>query len=404
MARKTTGIYPRHSRSCATSRDKAAACDCKPAWQAYVPGRLPGDKPLRRHFPTRGEAVAWRSAAMVAVAKGELQAPSKIAVREAADDLVAGMRDGTILNRSHARYKPSAIRSYERALRLRVVPRFGPARLSKVSRGDLQRFVDDLQADGLSGSAIRNTLDPVRVMFRVAARYGDAGYDPTRGLDVAPANRGGRDRIPPSSAVPGLVAALPTGDAEGIRALFAVAYRHGVRRGELRALRWSDVDLDAGEYGELHITRAWDDDEGEVATKTEAGERWVPLLNETRRELIEHRLAGWRSGDDLVFGRLAHEPFVPSTIRRRSIEAWEAAGLLEHNAEGRPLPFTLHEGRHAAVVAMRAAGIDPETRMRIVGHSSADSHERYARHVDAEHRRAAVGKLGDHLNRASGEG
>jgi integrase len=243
----------------------------------------------------------------------------------------------------------------------------------------------------------------MRVLYRQAARYGDLGYDPTAKLDVAPASRGGRDRIPPSSAVPGLVAALPTGDSEGIRALFSIAYRHGVRRGELRALRWSDVDLDAGAHGELHITRAWDDDEGEVATKTAAGSRVVPLIAETRRELIAHKLASGRDGSDLVFGRMAHEPFIPSTIRRRSIEAWKAAGLLEHDAEGKPLPYTLHEGRHAAVVAMRAAGIDPETRQAIVGHSSAESHERYARHVQDEHRRAAAAKLADHLARTGTE-
>ena len=403
MARRTSGIYKIHARSCATKADRSAECNCRGTWQAHVPPRFAADKPIRRNFPTRGEAVAWRAEAQVAVGKGELKAPTKVTVREAADELIAGMRDGSILNRSHVPYKPSAIRSYERALRLRVLPRFGPARLSAVTRPDLQRFVDDLIAAGDSGSTIRNALDPLRVIFRRAARYGTVGADPCAGLDVPPANRGGRDRIPPSSLVPALVEALPTGDAEGIRALFAIAYRCGVRRGELRAMRWSDVDLDAGAHGELHIVRAWDDDEGEVATKTQAGERHVPLLAETRRALVAHKLATGRAGDDLVFGRTTADPFVPSTIRRRSIDAWQAADLLEHDADGQPLPYTLHEGRHAAVVAMRAAGIDAETRMAIVGHSSADSHERYARHVQAEHRAAAAARLADHLARASSD-
>ena len=132
----------------------------------------------------------------------------------------------------------------------------------------------------------------------------------------------------------------------------------------------------------------------------------MPLIGETRRALVAHLLASGRRDrpDALVFGRTDADPFVPSTIRRRSIDAWKIAGLLEHDAEGEPLPYTLHEGRHAAVVALRAAGVDAETRMAIVGHSSADSHERYARHVQAEHLAAAAAKLADHLDRASGGG
>ena len=351
MARKATGIYAIHSRGCASKADKSADCTCRPTWQGHVPGRFAGDAPLRRNFGTRGEAVAWRAEAMVAVGKGELKAPTKITLREAADELIAGMRDGSILNRSHAPYKPSAIRSYERALRLRdPAARFGPAKLSAITRPDLQRFVDDLIAAGLTGSTIRNTLDPLRaVVFRRAARYGEIGADPCAGLDVPPANRGGRDRIPPSALVPALVEALPAGDSEGIRALFAIAYRHGVRRGELRALRVGDLDLDAGAHGLLHITRAWDDDEGEVPTKTQAGERPCPLIAEARRALVAHLLASGRRDkpDALVFGRTDADPFVPSTVpvgaasrrRRRSRPAGarrrgRAAAL--HPARGPP--------------------------------------------------------------------
>jgi integrase len=371
-----------------------AACNCRPTWQAMVKGRFKGDRPVRKNFSTRAEAVAWRTEAARAVSRGEMKAPTKVTVREAGEQLVKDMRSGKALTRSETPYKPSAIRSYERALRLRVYPRLGPVKLSDVTRRDMQDFVDGLRVKGLSGSTIRNTLDPLRVVFKEAALDGVVGVDPMKALRVPPADSGGRERIPASHEVPGIVAALPDDDAENTRLLYLVAYRHGLRRGELRELRFSDVDLDDET---ISVTRALDDDEGVISTKTLAGERVVPLLAETVQGLRAHMMRSGRRGDDLVFGTTATQPFTPSTIRRRAIKAWKAARLLEYDADGKPLPFGLHEGRHAAVVAMRAAGIDPETRMAIVGHSSAESHARYARHVQAEHRRAAMAKLRDHL-------
>ena len=51
-----------------------------------------------------------------------------------------------------------------------------------------------------------------------------------------------------------------------------------------------------------------------------------PLVAPVKRRLIAHKLATGRDGDDLVTGRTATRPFVPSTVRRHALAAWEAAG------------------------------------------------------------------------------
>jgi hypothetical protein len=70
-----------------------------------------------------------------------------------------GAWDGRIRNRSGNRYKPSALRSYERALRLRVLPVLGGYRIGEIRRRDVQDLVEDLTAEGLSParSATRST-------------------------------------------------------------------------------------------------------------------------------------------------------------------------------------------------------------------------------------------------------
>jgi len=114
----------------------------------------------------------------------------------------------------------------------------------------------------------------------------------------------------------------------------------------------------------------------------------VPILSVVRRELVAHKLRTGRSGDDLVFGRTARTPFVPSTIGRRAKEAWQAASLT---------PITLHECRHTAASKLRAAGVDFKMIQTIIGHSSVTTtFDRYT-HVSREHLRQAAETWDAHL-------
>jgi hypothetical protein len=119
---KDRGIDVRHSRSC-RSRN-GGRCSCTPTYQAHVWSRRDG-KRICKTFITKSEAKLWRSEALVALDKGAMRAPTPETVREAAASWLEGARAGTIRNRSGDPYKPSAIRSYERAIRLRVLPALG---------------------------------------------------------------------------------------------------------------------------------------------------------------------------------------------------------------------------------------------------------------------------------------
>src|SRR5829696_3062346 len=180
------GISRVHERGC----DPAGRCRCAPSYQAavYVAAQ---DKRVRKHFPRLREAKAWRADALGAVRAGKLRAVARRTVADAATELLAGMKDGTIVNRSRRPYKPATIRSYERALTLRLLPALGRMRLDEVTPGHVQRFAESLMRGGLDPSTVRNTLDPLRVMFRRAVRLGEVANDPTAVLEL-PAARGRR--------------------------------------------------------------------------------------------------------------------------------------------------------------------------------------------------------------------
>lgn len=305
---------------------------------------------IRRTFESQSAAKAWRADAVTKLNRGQLAGVRSRRVREAAAEMLDGMREGTVRTRSGDPYKPSAIRSYDESLRVHVLPPIGAMRLSDVKHKHVQHIADRLHAEGKSPSTIRNAIIPLRVIYRRAMRAGDVSVSPCANLEL-PAVRGRRERIPSPQEVTALLAAL----AERDRALWATALYAGLRRGELRALRWEDIDLRAGV---IHVRRSMDIRGPIIAPKSAAGIRTVPIAKVLRVYLNEHRLRNESS--QYVFGA-ADRPFEPTSTAERARKAWVAAKLN---------PIGLHDARHVAASVLIAAGVNVKALSTYMGHSS----------------------------------
>jgi len=344
--RRLTGIRPRHRSTCATV--SGGQCDCRPAWEASVGSGRAGK--VRRTFESQAAAKSWRADALTKLNRGQLSSGRSRRVREAAAAMIDGMREGAVRTRSGDPYKPSAIRSYDESLRLHVLPPIGAMRVSQVKRQDIQAIVDQLHADGKSPSTIRNAIVPVRVIFRRSIRGGEVSVNPCASLDL-PAVRGRREHIPSPGEAAALLAALPQPE----RGLWATALYAGLRRGELRALRWQDVDLKAGV---IHVRQAMDSRGTIIAPKSAAGTRTVPMAKVLRGYLKAHRLQNGSS--QYVFGA-GPRPFHPGSAAKRARKAWTTAELT---------PIGLHNARHAAASVLIAAGVNVKALSTYMGHSS----------------------------------
>jgi integrase len=371
------GIYRVHSRTCAASEGKR--CNCEPTFQATVYS-VRDDKLIRRHFPGQKEAELWRGEIRGAVADGKLRAAAPTSVKVAGTALLAGMRDGTITNRSGQRYKPSTVRRYELALEKHLEPVLGDVRLADVDRARVRALIRDWQRAGMVPSSIRNNLDPLRVLIREAIEDGHRSIDPLAGMKM-PRGQGRRERVADRAEAQLLLQALP--DSE--RALWACAFYAGLRRGELQGLRVEDIDLSAGA---IHVRRGWDQYEGAQATKTEAGERVVPLADALKRLLREHLLLTGRRAEQLVFGRSPTEPFIASTVRARALKAWRTAGLKS---------ITLHEARHSTASYLVEAGLNDLELAGMIGHSDPRTTKTIYAHLFEDSREKARAKLDAYL-------
>ncbi len=116
------------------------------------------------------------------------------------------------------------------------------------------------------------------------------------------------------------------------------------------------------------VERAWDAKVGEIAPKSRAGLRKVPIPAVLRDYLLEHRMATGRR-DGLVFGRTHDPPFDPAVLRARGLRAWKKAELD---------PITPHEARHTFASLMIAAGVNAKALSTYMGHSSVTiTYDRY---------------------------
>lgn len=77
-----------------------------------------------------------------------------------------------------------------------------------MQRRDIQRIADEMLAEGANPSTIRNTIMPLRAIYRRALEDGDVAVNPTQKLRL-PAVRGRRDRIASPVEAGSLLVALP---------------------------------------------------------------------------------------------------------------------------------------------------------------------------------------------------
>jgi len=317
---------------------------------------------------SKSEAQIWLTKARSEAQSGTLRRSDGMTLREAWEAFYTGAKAGSVTDRTGKPYKPATLRGYERGWK-RVDADLGAHRLDAIRRADLQALVDRWAAAGVPAATIRNSLDPIRTLYRRAIQRDQVTVNPTTNLEV-PRVDNMRERFATREEAAALLAALPAEQ----RALWATAFYGGLRRGELRALRWAHLSFTDGL---IRVQRAWDDEDGDGAPKTRAAIRRVPIVPALARLLKAHKLATDRDGSDLVFGRAAAEAFIPSTVRHRALRAWAAANAAQAESLGRPLrdaetltPIGLHEARHTFASLLIAAGANAKALSVCMGHES----------------------------------
>lgn len=209
-----------------------------------------------------------------------------------------------------------------------------------------------------------------------------------------------------------------------------VAFLTGTRQGETLGLTWDRVDLKNGAIditwqlqqlkrehgcGERNADNTFPCGKGNVGyctspkwnlpvkfeykplhaglaltrPKSDAGNRWVPVIEPLRLRLAELKEADCGPNPhSLVFHRADGRPVAPSDDHAAWISLLREAGVL-----GDKETLTMHAARHTAATVLRGGGADEQTRMEILGHNSPEVTRIYA-HADQAKNSAMMEALG----------
>lgn len=321
-------------------------------WRAQV--RRRGHRPLSGTFATKREAAAW--------------------ARKVEQDLAAGLEVST---RSFADAVDAYLetdRGHELSAHERNCLAWWRARLGHRRLHDLRRPHFYEARDAMRGRRGQHLARATRNR-RTALASAVLSY--ARDLEWLPGNPAQIPRLTEDNLVEHhvtrdelqrLLEACRQGTEPCLAAFVLAALSSGARAGELRGLRWQDVDLEEGLAGLLR-------------TKTRK-RRPAPIrgsaLQELRRMYARHRSEGGTDAAYIFRHRNGRAPFNHS-------RAWRRARL----AIGRP-ELRFHDLRHAVASSLAAAGHSQRELMALLGHTNPATTARYAHLLDRH-----IGKLGD---------
>lgn len=342
-----------------------------------------------------------------AVGLGRAEAEAALRRRLAEAGAAGRMRERLDLSEAGERYlhhvegfrgrKRSTVQDYRIILTRHLVPYFGARSLDAIDRPGVEAYQRVKLNGGLSPKTVANHVRFLQGVFRHAVGREWATQNPVVGIE----HPGERDqdhdlRALQVDELEALLRAVPA-DHLGTtdRVLYLTAAMTGLRKGELQALRWRDVD---GRSGVLRVRRSWG--RGEFsAPKTRHSVRAVPLPDRVAAALDAHRRESLFARDEhLVFchPHTGH-PYDESRILKRFKRSLRAAGLRDAR---------FHDLRHTFGTRMAAAGAPLRFIQEWTGHRDYKTTSIYADYAPdpsqgAAYARQAFSGSTSHLNFAN---
>lgn len=321
-------------------------------------------------FPTRKVAREARDAARHATHRGTYVAPRNLTVGEYLDQWI----------RSHeVELKPSTAKSYRDNIERYLRPRLGHERLQALSPSRLSVVFRDLyEAGGHGGKPLSpRTVEFARAVLRRALQ--DAVLD--RHLEVNPVVGTKRPRTvkPKHTTWTGTqlrVFLEQLGDNRW-SPLWELAAGTGMRRGELLALRWADLDLESGlarverSVTQVSQDRIYGTPKNHERQEVTVDSHLVASLRSWRKTQLAERLAwgeAYRGDEDLVFTWEDGRPVLPDYVTRLFAKAssdLEVPRLKLHELRHTHATLLLRAGVPVHVVAKRLGHKDPSVTLNV---------------------------------------
>jgi len=249
--------------------------------------------------------------------------------------------------------KPQTWLKYSSVVRVHLIPSLGTLRLSALQPGHLSAFYGKLSSK-IGATSIRHVHTILGAALQAAVEQGRIAANPAR--SIKPPRMMHRDKIILTRAEASWLLDSARGDR--YEALYVLAVRCGLRLGELLALRWRDVNLEARTLTVRgNVVKSVDRELYVDTPKTRGASRTIriPARAVAALQRIEAR-------DGYLFAEPRGGLYSPTSfLHHRFHSLLKRAGLP-------PMPF--HDLRHTAATHLLESGINPLEVSRLLGHAS----------------------------------
>ncbi|MBM6923688.1 site-specific integrase [Hydrogenoanaerobacterium saccharovorans] len=294
--------------------------------------------------------------------------------------------------------RPTTADNYHRGIESHVIPRIGEIKLKKLTSRDIQKMYKDLQENGrlrksqkrekpgLSNSTVRgihmmlhNALDRA-VKERLILR------NPTEDCIIPKIQKQEMKILHPED----MKAYLEAADKRGVLPMFYLELVTGIRKGELTALLWSDLDE---ERRTVSVSKQAVEDRNRNVTisrpKTENSVRKISIP-QSAVELLRQEHKNHPDNPWMFPSPRTGEMYHPDSIAKLHEKILRDTGL-EH--------IRFHDLRHTFATMALQNGVDVKTVSSMLGHYDAGFTLRTYTHATRQMQEQAAEKMGNFMER-----
>lgn len=291
--------------------------------------------------------------------------------------------------------KPTTYIFYETITNNILIPGLGSIELKKLKPIHIQSFISKLyEKEDINSTTIKHYYTTLKTALNQAVKWQLIPSNPCEAVEPPKREKKKMQVLTPEQVNQLLDYAHNSHETMYIPLLLALTC--GLRRGEIIALKWSNVNLDKGYIAITESAALRLDGKNYIShTKTDAGERVVelpsfviPILKQHRKKQLENKLffgneykdnnlvCSWPNGDELKPNYITHT--FKKLLRKLNLP-----------------DIRFHDLRHTHATLLLLQGVNPKIVSERLGHASIDITLDIYSHVLPTMQKEAAEKLND---------
>jgi integrase len=276
-----------------------------------------------------------------------------------------------------------------------IIPALGNYKLQKLTRAQYQAFINK-ELETLKESTVKGIHGLFMTIINKAVEHGIIDRNKFQGISISKGNEEEKVKFLTKEEVQKLLMVAKTFEFDEYMSVF-ILLRTGLRKGELLALTWDDIDFD----NKLMTINKNRNHLGIFPPKTKKSNRVISMDNKLTKELKRFQL--WQAKNKLQFGRYQFNNYVMVDRYGVPYHEWKINRILSDMAEKANLgKFGPHALRHTHAVMLLESGVDIKTVSDRLGHTKINMTADVYLHVSRKQEDEAVLKLEKYLDSSGG--